>query len=428
MRHAGIVFIAIALWSVSAADVSAQRVLSLAEAQSEARAAAPEVGELQARISAAEVVAAQAGRRVRGDPTVSGSLFRGELLGQPDENAWGVSFRQPLDFSGSSRPRLASANADVARAQFDRDAGLRLLDERVAVAVADLALAQRQVARAEQLANLARIAADAACRQFDAGTAPQIDADSAALDLAGTLLTLEQTNGDLARSRTRLARLLGRPTPDALAVDDPLESGDVGPAAPDVAPLVVRDPRVRAALAEIDAARFERETFERLTRGPVTLGLDYGRERREIPLGGFTGTPLAGGLTASWADSDLVFNVTVPLPLFNRQLEPRARATGRLLSAEAALQRVRADVSTEIRSAWDAFVAAARAVQTVAATPAILNRDAGFVEQAVRAGQFDATTRVIALRRLEDAGRRLDVAVRDLRAARAAWMRVAGAP
>ena len=428
MRHVGIVFIALALWTVSAADVCAQRVLSLAEAQSEARVAAPEVGELQARISAADAIAVQAGRRFRDDPTVSGSLFRGELLGHPDENAWSVSFRQPLDFSGSSRPRLASANADVSRAQFDRDAGLRLLDERVAVAVADLALAQRQVARALQLTNLARIAADAAHQQFDAGTAPHIDADSADLDLAGTLLTLEQTNGDLARSRTRLARLLGRLTPDALAVDDPQESEDVGPAAPDVAPLVVRDPRVRAAMAEIDAARFERDTFARLTRGPLTLGLDYGRERRDIPAGSFGGAPFASGLTASWADSDLVFNVTVPLPWFNRQLEPRARATGRLLAAEAALQRVRADVSAEIHVAWDTLVAAARAVQTVAATPAILNRDAGFIEQAVRAGQFDATTRVIALRRLEDAGRRLDVAVRDLRAARAAWMRVAGAP
>jgi hypothetical protein len=85
-------------------------------------------------------------------------------------------------------------------------------------------------------------------------------------------------------------------------------------------------------------------------------------------------------------------------------------------------------VSAELQVAWDAFVAAARAVQTVAATPAILNRDAGFIEQAVRAGQFDASTRVIALRRLEDAGRRLDVAVRDLRAARAAWVRVSGGP
>ena len=428
MRRVWIVFLVIVLWSVIAADANAQRVLSLAEAQSEARAAAPEVGELQARISAADAVAAQAGRRFRDDPAVSSSLFRGELLGHPGEHAWNVAIRQPFDVSGSWRPRLASANADLARVQFDRDAGLRLLDERVAVAVADLALAQRQVARAEQLANLARIAADAAHRQFDAGTAPQIDADSADLDLAGTLLTLEQAKGDLTQSRIRLARLLGRATPDALAVDDPLESGDVGPAAPDVAPLVDRDPRVHAAMAEIDAARFERDTFERLVRGPMTLGLDYGRERRDIPPGRFTGVPFAGGLTANWTDSDLVFNVTVPLPLFNPQLEPRARATGRMLAAEAALRRVRADVSAELRSAWDRFVAAARAVQNVAATPAILNRDAGFIEQAVRAGQFDATTRVIALRRLEDAGRRLDVAVRDLRAARAAWVRVSGAP
>ena len=428
MPRVGVVFIAIALWTVSAADVSAQRVLSLAEAQTEARAAAPEVGELQARISAADAVAAQAGRRFRDDPIVSTSIFSGALLGHPDEHAWRVGIRQPFDFSGSRGPRLASANADVSRAQFDRDAGLRLLDERVAVAVADLALAQRQVARAEQLANLARIAADAAHRQLDAGTAPQIDADSADLDLAGTRLTLEQANGDLAHSRTRLARLLGRETPDALAVDDPLEPGDVGPAPPDVAPMVDRDPRVRAAMSEIDAARFERETFERLGRGPVTLGLDYGRERRDIPAGSFSGPPFGGGLTANWADSDLVFNVTVPLPLFSRQLEPRARATGRMLAAEAALRRVRADVNAELRSAWDAFIAAARAVQAVAATPAVLNRDAGFIEQAVRAGQFDATTRVIALRRLEEAGRRLDLAVRDLRAARAAWVRVSEAP
>lgn len=420
--------IAVALWGLIAVDANAQGALSLAEAQSEARAAAPEVAELQARIGAAEALVAQAGRRLRDAPSLSSSLFRGELLGHPDESAWGVAVRQAVDFSGSWRPRLASATADVARATFDRDAGLRLLDESVAVAVADLALAQRQVARAEQLATLARIAADAAHRQFDAGTAPQIDADAADLDLAGTLLALEQVKGDLAQSRSRLARLLGRDAPETLHVDDPLESGDVGPGATDLASRVDRDPRVRAAMSEIDAARLEREMFERLVRGPVTFGLDYGRERRDIPAGRFTGAPLAGGLTANWADSDLVFSATVPLPFFNRQLEPRARATGRLLGAQATVRRVRADVSADLRTAWEAFVAAARALQAVAGTAEILTRDAGFIEQAVRAGQFDATTRVTALRRLDESGRRLDMAVRNVRTARAAWVRVSGVP
>jgi outer membrane protein TolC len=123
-----------------------------------------------------------------------------------------------------------------------------------------------------------------------------------------------------------------------------------------------------------------------------------------------------------------VFNVIVPLPLFNRQLESRARATGRLLIAEATVRRVRADVTMELRSAWDALVAAASALQHVSATPAILSRDVEFVEQAVGAGLFDATTRVMTLRRLEEAGRRLDLAVRDWRVARAAWVRVSALP
>jgi outer membrane protein TolC len=411
-----------------APDAAAQRALTLADAQREARAAAPEVGELQARIAAAEAIAAQAGRRFREDPLVTSSLFRGELLGHPDEHTWSVGIRQPFDISGSWRPRLASANADLARVRFDRETGLRLLDERVAVAVADLALAQRQVARAEQLANLARIAAEAARRQLEVGTAPQIDADAADLDLAGALLAREQTNGVLAQSRTRLARLLGRESVTDLAIEDPHESSDFPSTPPDFTALVDRDPRARAAMSEIDAARFEQEVFDRLATGPVTVGLEYGQERREIPQGRFSGSPLASGLTAKWPDSELVFTVMVPLSLFNRQLELRARATGRLLAAEAALRHVRADASVELRSAWDALVTAARALQSVSATPVILNRDVEFMEQAVRAGLFDATTRVVTLRRLEEAGRRLDVAVRDLRVARAAWARVSGLP
>jgi cobalt-zinc-cadmium efflux system outer membrane protein len=426
-RRAPIVLMPI-LGMLWAADAGAQVALTLAEAQREARAAAPEVGELQARLAAAEAMAAQAGRRVRDDPIVSSSVFRGELLGHPDESRWSVGIRQPVDLAGSWRPRRASAHADLARAQFDRDAGLRLLDERVAAALADVALAQRQVARGEQLATLARIAAEVVHRQYEVGTAAQLDADAADLDLSGALLTLEQTRNALAQSRTRLARLLGRTAIADVTVDDPAESADVPATPPDFTPLVDRDPRVRAALSDIDAAQFERQVFDRLVRSPISFGLDYAQERREIPRGRLSGSPSASGLSAKWPDSELAFNVTVPLPLFNRQLEPRARATGRVLIAEATLRRVRADVTAELRAAWEALAAASGALRHVSETPAILSRDVAFVEQAVRAGLVDATTRVTTLRRLEEAGRRLDLAVRDVRLARAAWVRVAVVP
>jgi hypothetical protein len=55
--------------------------------------------------------------------------------------------------------------------------------------------------------------------------------------------------------------------------------------------------------------------------------------------------------------------------------------------------------------------------------PATIDRDVTFIEQAVRAGAFDSLQRTQALRRLVESGRLADAAVRDFRAARAAWLR-----
>jgi len=126
---------------------------------------------------------------------------------------------------------------------------------------------------------------------------------------------------------------------------------------PDVSTIVEADPRVRAAAAELDAARFERQTFERLMTPPLTVGLDYGRTRTEIPIGAITGGPPGSALGANWLDRELTFNVSVPLPLFNRQLEPRALATGRILAAEARIRTVRADVRMELETTWSALEA-----------------------------------------------------------------------
>lgn len=420
---------AVGLIALVPANAQAQRPLSLLDAQAEARAGAPEPAVLQARIAAAEAVAAQASRRLREDPTVSSSYVQGSLVGHPDERSWNLGFNQPLDISGSWKPRAASAAADVERARHEQADGLRALDERVAIAVADLALGQRQLARNQRIADLHRIAADAARRQLQVGAAPQIDADSAELDLASALASVEQAQGDVDQSRAQLARWLGRETGADLVVEDLPEAPDVSAAAPDFRALVERDPRVRAAVAEVDAAQFERQMVERLIAPPLSAGADYGRQTRDIPAGSFVGAPFAGPLTANWTDAELAFNVSIGLPLFNRQREPRARATGRILAAEAALRRARADVRSELDSSWAALQAASRALQRVAATPAIIDRDVNFVEQAVTAGAFDALMRTQELRRLQEAGRRVDTAVRDLRAARAAWLRrVSGTP
>lgn len=400
----------------------AQQPLTLAEAQAEARAHAPDAAELDALVRGAEAIAAQASRRFRQNPTLAASYFNGALIGRPDETSWNVSATLPVDVSGSWKPRAASANADVARTRFAREDGLRALDEQVAIAVADVALQQRLVARNQRIVDLQTVAADAAHRQLNVGQGTQLDADAADLDLAATQVSLEQARGALSGAAARLARLLGRDGATDLVVDDPPEA--LAPVQrPDFDALVGRDPRVQAAVAEIDAAKFEREMFERLVTPTPTFGLNSGSNRRDIPAGSFAGSPFAGALTANWPDRDLVFSVTVPLPFFDRQQEPRARATGRLLTGEAKLRTARATVRSELESAWATFAAAQRAVQASANMPTLIDRDTDFVEQAVRAGAFDALTRTLALRRLADSGRTVETAIREYRAARAAWIR-----
>ncbi len=401
----------------------AQRPLALVEAQAEARAKAPDAAELQASIAAAEAIAAQAARRYREDPTISSTFSRGRIVGRSEESSWNLGVQQPFDLSGSWKPRAASAAADVERTRQERENGLRALDEQVAIVFADGALMQRQLARGERLADLYRMASDAVRQQFQVGAAPQIDADSAELDLAGALASVDLARGDLNRNRARLARLLGRESGGDLVVDDGAEVPDIAPRPPEFAALVDRDARVRAALAEVDVAMFQRQIFEHLIKPPVTVGVEYGRQTRDIPVGSFIGAPFASSLAATWTDAETVFNVGVALPLFNRQREPRAQATGRVMTAQAKLRTARADVRAELESTWAVLQAAASALQRVAPTAAIIDRDVTFVEQAVGAGAFDTLTRTQELRRLQEAGRRVDTAVRDFRAARAVWIR-----
>src|SRR5207249_5281509 len=123
--------------------------VTLADAQAEARAHAPDATALDALVRGAEVVAAQARRRLRQNPEIAATYGPGALAGRPDELSWTVTAALPVDVSGSWKPRAASADAVVSQAQREREDGLRALDERVAEAVANLALQQQLGRRLE---------------------------------------------------------------------------------------------------------------------------------------------------------------------------------------------------------------------------------------------------------------------------------------
>ncbi|TAK32410.1 MAG: hypothetical protein EPO40_02495 [Myxococcaceae bacterium] len=409
----------LALALVSAAARAQEAPLSLAAAQAEARAHAPEAASLAAGVRGAEAVAGDARRAFRQDPTLSFSAQPGALSGESQGLGYSVGVSLPIDVSSAWVPRGEAAAADAQRAAFERDDGLRALDESVAVAVAELAFARRAVVRAERIAALQDILAEAAGRELAAGRGDQLAFDAAALDLARARLAAALAVGEESQARLRLARLLGRATAQGLIVDDPADAPEPPDEAADAA-RVERDPRVRAADAEVRAAQAQRRWRERQVFPMPTLSATYSSQQTGAPGGALTG-PVDGSL------STIRVGLSVPVPLFDRQTAPRARAFARILAAEARALAVRLDVRSGILASGEGLRAARRALDATAPVPVIVEREFQLLERAARAGTLDAMARALAVRRLEEAMQGVDAAVRDARLARARWVRRTGA-
>lgn len=401
--------------------VSAQEVLSLSQAQAEARTHAPEVAALKAELEAAEVLAREGSRIFRQDPVLTGRYSPGALVHSSEESAASVGVEWQVDVAGTWGPRGRAAGAERERAQAQGEDGLYALDEAVAEAVAELALAQRAEVRAERLASFQHVSVEAARKQLEVGKGSGFEVDAAELDEAAARAALEAAQGNVRRTRMSLARLLGRDVLQPLRVEDPPEEA---PALPplDSSLAGAHDPRIRAAAAELRAAEAEGATAERALWPMPTLGLEYVAQTREIPAGSFMG-PGAEDLSARWREHELSFSLSLPLPLLDRQREPRARATVRLLRAQAAMQAAEAEVRLELATAWSDLEAARRSLLALSATADAIDRGYAVLEQAVRAGALDSVARAQSLRRLEEAGRLLDEATRDYRVARARWIR-----
>lgn len=405
---------------------SGGEALTLAQAQEEARAKAPEGALFSARLKAAEELAIDARRAVRRDPSINFNVAPGELGGDTSERDIGVGLRWSVDVTGSWVPRRASAAADRDRSKYDREDALRALDEAVATAHAEVGFLQRQVTRADRLRELYSLGAEAARRQLSAGTGNQIDLDAADLDLIQSEAIAQQLGGELRRGQIRLARLLGRPARSELWVDDPEAMPELPPTV-QAEEMAARDPRVRARQAEHQAAQKERDTFRRLIWAGPTLGVDYGYRRRSIGVGAFRG-PAASGLSASWTDQEITFSIAAPIPIADRQTAGRARVRGRIALAEAQVLVTRADVATEVAAADADLRTAIDVLQTLAPSREILERELHLVELAVKAGTLDVVARAATLRRLMEVGRRLDEAMRAYRVARARWTRQTAVP
>ncbi len=394
--------------------------LTLQNAQAEARQHAPERAIADAAVAAAEKRGSGAGRRFTQDPMVTGRYQQPAPGGGTDDRAWSVGLEWTLDLSGSWGPRRGAARASVIAASDGRRFALLDLDGAVAVAFAELADAQRRLARSAQIVALRDLASKTAERLRTAGQGNQLEVDAAVLDLRAAQVDGATVRGDLEASRVRLARLLGRRDSTGLTAVDEVDVAAI-PSPASLADVVSRNPRVKMAAAELDAARLLADAERRAARPNVTVGIEGGHARHDIPAGAFATQP---ALTGQWSEWEIAVSLSVPLPLFDRNRVARATTTADVLDAEARLTLVRADVASSLQEARARLVAAIDAVNAAADVPQIIERESVLLDKALRAGGIELAAFAQLAQRLVEVGRVYDDAVLSLRRARATWARL----
>ena len=395
--------------------------LTLQQAQAEARAHAPERALADAAVAAARERAAVAGRWLTHDPVATGRYQRPAPGTDLDDHAWSVGLEWTLELSGAWRARGEAARAAATAADDERAAALVALDGEIARAVAELAAAQRRIARTARMTELRELAARAAERTRATGGGTQLDVDAATLDLRAAQIEGADLRAELDAARLRLARLLGRPDAAGLEVAGDVDRSPAPPPAV-IDPLVDRDPRVQAAAAQLDAARRVAEAERRAVVPGVTVGVELERARHDVPTGTFAAAP---GLTGAWSEWELGVQLSVPLPLVERNRAARVAAAAEVRSLQAQLAALRMDVRAEIATAHARLSAAISAMDAAADIPPILDREVQLLDKALRAGGIEFAAWAQQAHRLVEVGRSYDDAVLALQRARAAWARLA---
>lgn len=324
--------------------------LTLEEAVRLAIARNPQAAAARALVEIAE--ANQVDARLRPNPAASVEsesypLFASPRPGFANGQELTMRFDQEIETGGRRRLRTEVAAGDVAIANLTAQDRLRQLERLVRRAYLQLALAQADAAVARM--SLEEIDRVLAVGRERVRVGEIARADVSRLEVERFRFAEDAFSADLAlkNSRAALLTLLG-----ATDLTQPIEAGDPltgPPAMPSGGTTIVaagappQTPLGTDARPDLLAAREEvrrAETQTRLQRALRSLNVTVG-----------------GGYKRDFGTNAMVFGVTVPLPLWNRNQGGIARAAAERRLAESNLAVVELDVRLEIQQAVNAVEA-----------------------------------------------------------------------
>ena len=378
-------------------------VLSLEQAVAAAGGAAP-----AAEASAAAITAAQAAHTVAGlrpNPVAQGQIENvvgtGPYSGlNSAETTVGVAI--PIELGGKRGARLAVARAQLSRAELQGAvvaADIRLQVTQLYIATV---AAERRLATARDQGRIAADVLRAASVRGQAGRASPLEEQRAQVARLTADAAVERFARLAEAARANLARRIGMPTLGALdaAMLERL---------PPVDGMASEAPTTMLALAAADADLAVADGGVRLARANRVPDLNIGPALRRLE---------------ATRDMAAVFNVSIPIPLFNNGGAAVAQARAERLQADAQRRMTALDLEQAVTDARAELANADTTAQTTSPALAAAQEAARIARIGYREGKFGQIDLLDAERTLADTRLAAIDALADYHTARARLARL----
>jgi outer membrane protein, heavy metal efflux system len=326
-------------WLLLFLTIQPARALTLDDARARALAASPELESGASEVRAREAHARQAGLppnpELRTDlENVGGSGDRESF----EETETTVRLSQRIELGGKRGKRRRVAELGQTIAGWDLEATKLAVVANATKAFAHALAAEARLRLADDLAATARRSADAVATRIRAGGAPPAEAARARVASAQSDIARGRAARQVASTRRQLAATWGDADVTA-RLEGRLDHLTPLPALPDLEARLDATPEL---------ARWTTELDERTS----TMALEEAGRIPDVTVG-------AGG--RHFGDNDdtaFVFELSVPLPVFDRNQGAIAEAAHRLEKARADRDAAARSARTTLASAWAELAAA----------------------------------------------------------------------
>jgi cobalt-zinc-cadmium efflux system outer membrane protein len=256
-----------------------------------------------------------------------------------------LAVAQTIELGGKRAARIALADRGMALAEDQLALARTALRADFRQAFVELLAAQERLTLADESLALTELDANSVRQQIAAGRLARLAAARVGLELSNARLEAGRARSDLKRAQRRLGAMLGSPS-RVVAIDGKLGALPSLPALAELEAALPAAPALAAASAETArrAAQIQLERAERHGNLTFSAGVRYMTELND-PAG--------------------VLQLSVPLPLSNRNQGNLARAQGAAAQAAALEKATHVELARELEDAHLRYEAAAHSVAEI---------------------------------------------------------------